>query len=227
MKLPILLFLSAPMLAAPALAAPSLECSLSETTAGKDFDLALKLDLSGRSSGSIAFASPGSTSWGSLTLRKDAPGGPDMTTVAIFDPRTKLPIRTKTDGSPGSFSRVLLSSDDSIQIDCQRQGDPEPAPAPDHLECELKELIGNTGIQFQVPVATSGHDVHELPDFHGTSGWVLGYNGVIVLFSQNKSTLNGATALGGWANRASLDWYPSGDKNVQVSLSCSGAARRQ
>ncbi len=144
----------------------------------------------------------------------------------LLDPETKKPLSALFNSNEGTFNRLQIipaSGDQYLELECARGQQTPSIKKPSSFACQLIEKNGTDRIEqkFTLPVAQNGHDIFPLPEakLNPLSGWVLGYNGLIVIYFQNKKTYSGMTALGSWDAEVGLSWSPSIDPG-QAILNC-------
>lgn len=207
----------------PAIARSStpIQCSMSEHVKGIDYTLEQSL-------------SPDSTGHALWSVEK-TPGGltgfklqvtGNRTLWSVVDPLNKKEIKGEFPSFEGSFSRLQIipfsESTDYLLLECS-QGDNSSTKSPLLFDCLLEEAAGTQKLstKFQIPLAQSGHEINVLPpsQISPVKGWVIAYNGSLVLFMENSQTNAGLTSVSSWDEISTLSWYPS-SQNIKTSVSC-------
>lgn len=200
------------LLAGSAWAAPDMNCTLSESLKDLTEEREIHVPMSQRISGTAPFTTPLSRVPGSVRLTPV--NGADEGSISLVDPESKHITRVAFPAAPGKFSRLLwMGTDGNVQIDCVRSEESPAVPPPSRLACEVQSLGQTT--KFDADLSVSGHDVRPFPG--EVDGWVLGYNGIIVIFFRNKETFAGITAMGSWDGEVRASWFPELNKEVRVA----------
>ncbi|GIL16422.1 MAG: hypothetical protein BroJett040_01730 [Oligoflexia bacterium] len=200
-------------------------CSLSESIQDHKADLEFEMPLTeGR--GQLLFSSlAGVKTQGDMKIENG------ISTIRVLDSKTNRYLTSSSKVSEGSFSRIMVvppaQTADSVEIDCR---DSAEIPVVEHkqIDCVLTEQAGSAKFEtpFTAPVATNGHDIFELPKakLANISGWIIGYQGALILFMMNEKHDFSATGMGLLSGSVGLSWYPS-EQNIRVDLKCQGIAQ--
>lgn len=148
---------------------------------------------------------------------------------SILDSTTGYLIEAKTGLSDGATSQVMLlgpvDKDEFFITECVYGGSiQKDTKAPINMACSIEEQSNeqfSNQVDFTVPIAKNGHDKFAMPISSGNigQGWVLAYNGILLVFIQNTQTYAGVTALGSWDKAVSLAWYPN-KENKKIQVRC-------
>lgn len=198
--------------------ASNLTCQLTEKLAGKEAtqEIAFSVPETNQMSGEF-FSGFGK---GKIVLEND------QLSLTLIDPRFKKSVIGRLGALPGHFTRLQIIPDerrtDYLIIDCQRDGYSEYQDV-DFASCELTETAGSKSFKskFEVPLAQNGHDFSPLENIKiaPLTGWVMLYNGALIVTLQNKDLLTSLTGMGSWDQPVFVSWYPSA-QNIRVDLSC-------
>lgn len=144
----------------------------------------------------------------------------------LVDSTTGLMTTFSSSAAEGDSAKLFFMSgidtdDRSLNIGCRR-GEPVVSPkTPAAFACMLSEVYkgDRTEVSFTVPVASGGHDYTDLPPHKIPllGGWVMPYDGNVIVFLNHKEVYHGVTALGSWAGGISLTWHPVDGAEATVS----------
>lgn len=198
-----------------------LSCTLSEAIGESKAEVQFEMPLTSDGRGTLDFSS-----LNGVKTRGDIRMENGTGIVRVLDNQSKRYFSASSKVGPGAYSRFLIvppaQTADSVEIDCEDSEEIQIMPRR-ALDCLLTERAGATKIEtpFRAPVAQNGHDVFALPKgkLLNFSGWVLGYQNVLVLFMMNPSQDASITSMGTISGPVSLSWYPT-PQDIEVELRC-------
>lgn len=202
--------------------ASDISCLLTENAQNQDYESTFVVPLDSHGDGNYQIKkSAGGLTQAELLIQNS------QSRWTMIDPSTGKPLITLFSAHEGFSSRIQMipnvSTNDYLMLDCGRGEYTPLQKKPSSFKCLLTEKNSQSEYEqtFIVPVATGGHDIFPLPQakISPLGGWVLGYNGVVVVFFQNQNTYSGITVLGPWDSDIGVSWFPSSDE-TKASLIC-------